>query len=126
MSNSIRILFVSSSTLHKFFSVLKNGTSEKVEFTDAEGNPFNWLSIHCIIEDNQGYLWIATEQSGLIKYHPESGESKLFIHDKNDTTSIPGNALNFVFEDSKNRLWIGSDENGLGILNNKERRLFNP
>lgn len=61
--------------------------------------------ITSIAEDQQGYLWIASYESGVIRLHP----------DRNHFERVPGYAsddINKIICDSRGNVWIGSN-NGL-------------
>jgi signal transduction histidine kinase/ligand-binding sensor domain-containing protein/DNA-binding response OmpR family regulator len=61
-----------------------------------------------VIADDFGYIWIGTENMGLIRYHPESNQVKYFQYDENDAFSISNNYINCLYIDSNRDLWIGS------------------
>ena len=74
--------------------------------------------VFSIAQDQQGFIWIATED-GLNRY-----DGKNFIHYRhkiNDKHSIADNMIRKVFVDNKNILWVGT-EKGLSRYN---RRLDN-
>ena len=83
--------------------------AKNFEFVKAVGINF----FHDIIEDHLGYLWFATTNNGLFRYHPERGNVKHFYPDKSVEGALPGAAIVNLFEDSKNRLWIGTEGFGL-------------
>nr|WP_319510073.1 two-component regulator propeller domain-containing protein [uncultured Draconibacterium sp.] len=64
--------------------------------------------IKAILKDKQGFMWFGTAQ-GLNRY--DGTNFKTFLHDINDSTSIPFNAIEYLFEDFDGRLWIRSYEN---------------
>ncbi|MCC5927925.1 MAG: response regulator [Cyclobacteriaceae bacterium] len=61
-----------------------------------------------VIADDFGYVWIGTENMGLLRYHPESNQVKYFQQDDNDEFSLSNNYINCLFIDSNRDLWIGS------------------
>ncbi|MEZ5082720.1 MAG: two-component regulator propeller domain-containing protein [Bacteroidales bacterium] len=63
--------------------------------------------ISSLIEDHEGYLWIGTNDGGLIKYDGYSFHS--FEFDPTNQFSISSNNVYFVFEDSRNMLWVGTE-----------------
>lgn len=67
------------------------------------------VSVNDILEDNEGFLWLAT-WSGLVKY--DGYRTKRYEHNPNDPHSIKGSKITCLFEDSKNNLWIGSTYTG--------------
>lgn len=57
------------------------------------------LTIHCIFQDKEGFLWIGTE-SGLCRY--DGSQFKTFtVKD-----GLPGNDVFGMFQDSRERLWL--------------------
>ena len=61
--------------------------------------------INAILKDQQGFMWFGTAQ-GLNRY--DGSGFKTFLHDFNDSTSIPFNGIANLFEDFDGRLWIRS------------------
>ncbi|QIA07661.1 two-component regulator propeller domain-containing protein [Draconibacterium halophilum] len=61
--------------------------------------------IRAILKDQQGFMWFGTAQ-GLNRY--DGSGFKTFLHDFNDSTSIPFNGIEYLFEDIDGRLWIRS------------------
>lgn len=70
-------------------------------------------SIHCIIKDKRGFLWIGT-QEGLNKYDGNSFVT--YENNPNDSNSICHNAVNAIIEDSRGNIWIGTSD-GLNLYN---------
>ncbi len=64
-------------------------------------------NIKTIFEDQEGIVWIGT-QNGLSAYDPKIDRTTNFFHSFKDTTSINDNIINCIFEDSGNNLWIGT------------------
>lgn len=62
-----------------------------------------------ILEDHAGNLWIGTWRDGLFCYHPKTQYFKHFIHDPNDSQSLPNNRINSLFEDSQKQLWVATE-----------------
>ena len=63
-----------------------------------------------IIQDRQGYIWIATED-GLDRY--DGYTFKIFRHDTNNPGSLSGNFVRAITEDSNGKLWIATFTDGL-------------
>ena len=63
-----------------------------------------------IIQDRQGYIWIATED-GLDRY--DGYNFKVFRHDPNNPGSLSGNFVRALTEDSNGRLWVATLTDGL-------------
>ena len=58
---------------------------------------------HSIVQDQQGYIWIGTN-NGLNRYDGVS--LKTYRWDISDSTSLPGNIIEKVFVSRKGHLWI--------------------
>ncbi|MCP3953071.1 MAG: PAS domain-containing protein, partial [Desulfobacterales bacterium] len=67
-----------------------------------------------LIEDKDGYLWIAT-QNGLNRFDPEEGIFKHFLHRPDNPGSLSHNVVNAIYADSTGTLWVGT-RSGLNRL----------
>ncbi|WDF68316.1 two-component regulator propeller domain-containing protein [Sphingobacterium oryzagri] len=65
-----------------------------------------------IFEDAEENLWLATWRDGLYHINHKTGHTKVFLHDKNDTSSLNSNRVNRIFQDSFGHVWIAT-ESGL-------------
>lgn len=72
--------------------------------------------IRDIIQDQYGYLWVAT-LDGINIYDGYS--IKVVKHDPEDSTSIPGNDIFRLFEDSEGTIWVSTTE-GLAKYNREK------
>ena len=108
--------------LHKFFLLLFVVnlvflSARSTQATSIPGNePYKFMhidinnglsnnEINAILKDQQGFMWFGTAQ-GLNRY--DGSGFKTFLHDFNDSTSIPFNGIANLFEDFDGRLWIRS------------------
>ena len=92
------------------------------------GNPeLDYLSIQSIIEDSDNYLWIATNESGMLRMNLSPDyvtiESAVFF-DK--TSGLPGNNVRKVFQDIEGNFWIGLFGDGLSLLNSYAFSFYSP
>jgi ligand-binding sensor domain-containing protein/signal transduction histidine kinase len=72
-----------------------------------------WIT--SIVEDPDGYLWVATRQGGLNRYDPHTEEFKRYMHDDSNSNSLHDNHVNVLALDREGRLWVGT-QNGLDVL----------
>lgn len=64
-----------------------------------------------IAQDNQGFIWIATE-SGLNHFNGSE-----FTQFKTNNSMLVGNELNALyFDPNENRLWVGTQRNGISLF----------
>ncbi len=61
--------------------------------------------VNRIIKDNKGYIWFATG-NGLSRYN--AYETKVFIHNDYDSTSISANYVRNIFMDKNGTIWAGT------------------
>ena len=77
--------------------------------TKKEGLSSNY--INQIIKDNQGLIWIATND-GLCRYETHE-RIKIFRVKSDSTNTIKSNNIWTIYADSKDNLWIGTRHGGL-------------
>ena len=65
---------------------------------------------HCLLQDQQGFIWIGTED-GLNRYDGYS--FRVYRHDKNDLHSISGNNITGLVQDKRGIIWITTRGAGL-------------
>ncbi|MDH5397271.1 MAG: ATP-binding protein [Cyclobacteriaceae bacterium] len=71
--------------------------------------------IRCIIEDNNGDLWLGTD-AGLSQFNLTTGHFEHFYPDIHDHYSISSYIINCLFQDEEGIIWIGT-YNGLNKYN---------
>lgn len=77
-------------------------------------------SVFDILEDKNGYLWIATYNSGVFKYNSTKKQWKHYSHDETSSNSISSNSIITIFEDSEGKIWFGTNGGGLCYFDNKD------
>lgn len=75
-----------------------------------------------LIEDKSGFIWIASGNSGLFRFDPETERFENFQHDPTDPNSISNNQLWSLYEDKKGFIWIGTIKNGINRYNPTTQR----
>ncbi len=76
--------------------------------------------IHCILQDNKGWMWIGTSQ-GVCRF--DGYHFTVFKHNSEDSTSLEGDLVRTIYEDHKGQLWIGTENGGLNKFN-REKETF--
>jgi len=78
--------------------------SDKLIFNSLDyKNGLSHNHIYCFAQDNNGFIWIGT-RSGLNRY--DGYNFKVFKHEQDDSTSIPGNVVQTIVKDQLGRFWI--------------------
>ncbi len=72
-----------------------------------------------VITDSKGFLWIATNGTGLNKLDPISGEIETFLHDPDNSATLSGNRIWSLSEDHNGDIWVGEFTTGLNRLDPK-------
>lgn len=75
-------------------------------------------SIKDVVEDYTGAIWFAGHTYGLSRLNSDDTWTS-FTHKAGDTTSLPNNNVNCIYQDSKLRIWIGMEGDGLVLFNAK-------
>lgn len=113
-----RIYYTLILTLICIAAAAMKTTSRFTPFRTQSYTPY--YNVNSIAEDENGILWIATE-NGL--YHFNGYEYGQYIQNKDEANSLPNNNCRKLLVDSQERLWICTD-NGL-IIQNRETDGFN-
>ena len=79
-------------------------------------------TVHSILQDKKGFIWIATED-GLNKY--DGYNFTVYKYNPQDSNSISDNFIWTIFEDSKGNLWVGTNSGGLCKFNESTETFTN-
>ena len=91
-----------------------NGFQESYKFKHLDINDgLSNNQISSIIRDSRGFLWFGTDR-GLNRF--DGTNFKVYFNDLSDTSSIPFNRIDFLYEDIDQNIWIRSGED-FGIFN---------
>ena len=75
--------------------------------------------IRCLLHASTGDIWLATDGEGLIRFNPETNDSKFFTIDD----GIISNAINNILEDDAGIIWFNT-EKSLYCLDNNTRKII--
>jgi ligand-binding sensor domain-containing protein/signal transduction histidine kinase len=73
-------------------------------------------------QDARGLIWIAT-QAGLIRY--DGYRLRKFVHQRDDSSSLPGDFIHCLWPTADGRIWIGTASNGLARYDPASERFEN-
>ena len=87
---------------------------EKLYFRNiGEGRGWGQNTINDILQDQQGYIWLAT-WSGLARF--DGYGHQFFNNSQGQKGALQSNKITCVFEDSKGRIWVGSWGQSLHLI----------
>jgi len=79
--------------------------------------------VRVLLADRQNHIWIGTgygsfeNAGGLIRFDPNAGTSKRFLHEPNNSNSLLDNRVSAILEDQEGRILVGTFQNGLHYYN---------
>jgi ligand-binding sensor domain-containing protein len=73
------------------------------------------------LEDNKGYLWVATWGNGLLKYDHNKKLIKQYKNDPSNPFSLNDNNVNSLFQSQEDTIWVGTWK-GLQIFNKAKQQ----
>jgi signal transduction histidine kinase/ligand-binding sensor domain-containing protein/DNA-binding response OmpR family regulator len=79
-------------------------------------------SIYCCFQDKSGYIWLGTNNCGLIRFDPSDGSYRFYLNDPKESLNLINKPIISLLQDHLGILWIGTDGFGLykyDIANNK-------
>ncbi|MFH0757898.1 MAG: two-component regulator propeller domain-containing protein, partial [Bacteroidota bacterium] len=79
---------------------------------------------HSLCEDNNGNIWIGTE-NGLGIFQPATQKNINYFNDPTDPYSLSNNAIRCIFKDSNGNIWIGTYQGGVSIYNPSQQWFLN-
>ena len=71
------------------------------------------LQVWDVCMDQRGWIWLVTDHYGLYVIDPASKETKQFLNNKFDMTSLSENTAKHLMLDKNGSMWIGTYRNGL-------------
>ena len=81
--------------------------------------------INTIFEDNNAAIWVATRESGLLKYIEESDEFINYTYSPKNDLGLSSNLINTIFQDNYDVLWIGTAQGGINKLDIAQKQFIN-
>jgi len=82
---------------------------------------YGWGSIHKIVEDHNGQLWLGSV-AGLMRFEPSTKQFFYHRHDPLNPQSLSYNIVSSLLIDNNGILWIGTSGMGINILDFKANR----
>lgn len=97
---------------------MSTATGEVTYMRHDDNNPTSIASdyLHTIVQDNDGNLWIGSENNGLSIYNPKTQQC---TNINKASGNLGSNIIHTLFKSSDGRIWIGTYEGGLSIYDPK-------
>lgn len=73
---------------------------------------------------DRDYLWLGTENGGLVRFNMKDGKYENFVFNKYDPTSLPDNSVWYIYKDHAGRIWIGTYSKGLVVIDRMKEKFF--
>jgi ligand-binding sensor domain-containing protein len=106
---------------HAFVATLDPQTGKwkkSVLFSAKEG-------IYSMLQYSENEFWLGSRLDGLFKWNRKTNDLEQYLHDPNNSNSLPGNFINELAKDSFGNLWVGTRDSGLCKFNIKEKTFKN-
>jgi len=68
-------------------------------------------------DDEQGNLWIGTENGGISILDKNLGSLRTCAHDDVDNTSLNNNSIYALYRDPEGNMWVGTADGGINLFN---------
>ena len=91
----------------------RKGIDPDTNFFQIGTEPLDHANIYCIQKDSDGYLWLGTENDGLIKYKANVNGDAYFRHymyDPDDISSMISNHIEAIHVTADGVVWFGTDK----------------
>ena len=69
--------------------------------------------IYDILEDSNGFIWVATLGNGVFKYNPLNDSIRHYTHTITDKNSLSSNSVSNITETTLGDLWFATDRGGI-------------
>ncbi|MBI9051053.1 MAG: hypothetical protein JEZ00_16650 [Anaerolineaceae bacterium] len=79
-------------------------------------------AVHCLYEDQNGIIWIASDFGGVSKYDPLLDRFLLLQAQKNNPQSLSGNDVTGVTETDQGVLWVSTYGDGITLYDRNTQR----
>lgn len=98
------------------FIVWYNGEPEPELVTTLGDLDLRDEYMQSIYEDDLGNLWVGSSNVGAFRYHPGTGEVKVFRHEEGNPNSIAENDVHYIFPDNEGNVWFGYHNYGISMM----------
>ncbi len=93
--------------------------SDKTQTNFKRMDIFGLNYIYDILEDSNGFIWVATLGNGIYKYNPLNDSIRHYTHNPKDNASLSSNSVSNITETSLGEIWFATDRGGICRYNSK-------
>jgi ligand-binding sensor domain-containing protein/signal transduction histidine kinase len=68
------------------------------------------------------FIWLGTENGGLLRLDTRTDQFSNFLMDKNDPTSLSDNSVWTLYKDHQQRIWVGTFSKGICLLDKMKEK----
>lgn len=107
-------------------SVLNRERTSFENYVYQKDKPYGLSSnvVWDVFKDSQDIIWLAVDQSGLVRFDNEKGFVAM-RHKPYDNTSLVSDQARTIFEDNNGDLWIGAFPSGVSFYNRSTGHIEN-
>ncbi|CAL1517169.1 two-component regulator propeller domain-containing protein [Chitinophaga sp. MM2321] len=80
---------------------------------DSEGSRLNTYIVNAVIQDNEGKIWIGTDQGGINLLDKKDFSIQYLLKKENDNRSIRQNSVTTLYNDPSGMIWLGTYKTGI-------------
>lgn len=77
-----------------------------------------------ILEDSEGYIWVATMGGGIFQHNPKLNTTQHYVA-REEGNSIASNSVSSITEDHLGQIWFSTDRGGICVFNKKDKTFKN-
>lgn len=75
-----------------------------------------------IVQDDEGYIWISSSNSGIDILNKKNFSVKRVSHDADIGTSLGANSATTIYKDKEGIIWVGTFKKGLSVFHETMKR----
>ncbi len=97
--------------------------TQRQRYSTRLNKRFCSLNIRTIFEDEDGLIWIGSDNNGVNSFNPETEEIHHYSSSSEQDVSLPSNDITSICQDDENHIYIGSLKGGLCRLNKSTNKI---
>lgn len=123
-----RIYTIAEDATNRIWIGMQEGVNiiDKNNFTVLKfDNEFvNKDRVSSILFSQDGFVWIATSNNGILRVNPTTFEYERFSKSSNIEVALRSNSVINLFQDNTGRIWFTSWKNGMGYFSKDRKKVY--